>query len=371
MTINNTAITAGPYAGNDLVDTYSIGWLINDKTEVKVYETDDTGAVTLLTVDTDYTVTGFGTEGSGEVTRVAGALPTGYTWYLRSAISSVQETDFNSQGGFYPGIHEAALDKLTLLVQQNEDRIDRSIRVADSDYSGADLTWPTPTPLRVVGWNAAGDALENKDVDLASASGYADAAGVSAAAAAAAQTGAQTAQGLAETAQGLAETAQGLAETAQAAAEAAAAAYLEGNAVLYSTGTTSVPDTTNTIIVFNSALYAYTGTWTVGDPTKLVIPAGFNRARLKATLTWDAGTKAGYRSITLLKNGNATNVGIRVYDTVDGTVLDNPVNHISSPPLQVTAGDYFELQAYQNSGGAIASQPLSTYTWFSLELFNA
>lgn len=142
MTVSNQDITAGPYTGNGVADTFSYGFRVEDKTEMKVYET-GTGGRILLTVDTDYTVNNVGDE-SGTVTRTAGPLPSGYKWFIRSDYADTQETEFESQGAFFPDIHEKAMDKLTRLVQQLRDLQSRALAV-DEGYDGDyDLTIPDP-----------------------------------------------------------------------------------------------------------------------------------------------------------------------------------------------------------------------------------
>jgi hypothetical protein len=138
MTVNTINITSGPYVGNGLSDTYSYTFRVNDKTQLSVYETDDNGNQTLLTVDTDYTVTGIGVDAGGTVVRTAGNLPTDYEWYIRSNYVENQLTAFPSQGPFFPDVHEAQFDHLTFLVQQLRDTLDRSFRLSDSiDVDGA------------------------------------------------------------------------------------------------------------------------------------------------------------------------------------------------------------------------------------------
>ena len=132
MTVNTANITSGPYAGDDITSAFDYDFRIEDKTQLIVYETDDTGVQTTLTVDTDYTVSGIGVDAGGQVTRVAGALPTGYEWYIRSNYQATQDTAFASQGGFFPDVHEAAFDKLTFLIQQLSDGKDRTFKLADS-----------------------------------------------------------------------------------------------------------------------------------------------------------------------------------------------------------------------------------------------
>ncbi len=167
MTVNTEKITAGPYVGNDIADTFSYGFKITDKTEVLVYETTDGGVMSTLAVDTDYTVDLSGSYNGGTITRVAGPLPTGYQWYIRSNFDATQLTTFTSQGAFFPELHEAAMDKLTYLIQQTVDQMDRSITAPDS-YSGTlPLTMQDPDAGKVLRWNEEGDGVENFDTDEA------------------------------------------------------------------------------------------------------------------------------------------------------------------------------------------------------------
>lgn len=161
MTVNTTDITSGPYNGNDVTTEFSYDFRVENKNQLIVYETDDAGVEATLVVDTNYTVNNIGTDGGGTITRIAGALPTGYQWYIRSNYQATQGTDFASQGGFFSDVHEAAMDKLTFLIQQLNDRVSRAFRLPDSYSGSASTSLPSPEPLKFFRWNAAGDALEN------------------------------------------------------------------------------------------------------------------------------------------------------------------------------------------------------------------
>ena len=161
MTVNSTKITSGPYVGNNIADTFSYTFKVEDKTQLAVYETDDNGFQTLLVVDTDYTVNTVGDDDGGTITRLAGALPTDYEWYIRSDYEETQLTAFSSQGAFFPDLHEFAMDKLTFLIQQLLDEKDRSPSVSKS-YSGAlPLTLDDPVAGKGVRWKGDLSGLEN------------------------------------------------------------------------------------------------------------------------------------------------------------------------------------------------------------------
>lgn len=140
MTVNTINITSGPYTGNGLSDEYEYTFRVTNKTQLSVYETTDLGVRTLLVVDTDYTVNNVGVDAGGTITRLAGNLPTDYTWYIRSNYVENQLTDFSSQGGFFPDVHEDQMDHLTFLIQQHLDKINRSFRLDDSIDIDGDFT---------------------------------------------------------------------------------------------------------------------------------------------------------------------------------------------------------------------------------------
>ena len=135
MTVITTAITSGPYTGNGVADTFAFGFRAKTISQIDVYETDTLGAITKLTPTTDFTVPVLGNPTGGDVVRVAGPLPTGYTWYIRANYIESQETSFASQGAFFPAVHEDAFDKITLILQQLTDVDSRALRVADTDFT--------------------------------------------------------------------------------------------------------------------------------------------------------------------------------------------------------------------------------------------
>lgn len=164
MTVNTTEITSGPYTGNGITTDFAYTFRIEDKSQVRVFETTDLGVEAELTVDTDYTVAGIGVDAGGTITRVAGALPSNYTWFIRSDYEETQDTAFASQGGFFPDVHESAIDKLTFLVQQLRDSVNRSAKLSES-YSGAGTaTLPDPVAGLYLRWRTDLLGFENTGV---------------------------------------------------------------------------------------------------------------------------------------------------------------------------------------------------------------
>lgn len=206
MTINTTNIVSGPYLGNGIASAFDYTFRVDLKTDLIVFETDDLGNVTELVVDVDYVVNDIGDDGGGTIDRVAGALPSGYEWYIRSNRTPDQLTAFASQGGFYPDVHEAAFDKVTYLVLELIDKVSRALRVADSFSGTFNLQLPTPSAGKALKWNATEDGIENSTSNIDEA---ASAAAASAAAALVSENNAlasEVAAGLSEIAAALSET---------------------------------------------------------------------------------------------------------------------------------------------------------------------
>lgn len=232
MTITTTTLRA-QYNGNGVTTSFAVPFEFLEGSTLKVILTDEDGVDTTQTITTHYTVTGGGTvqPDDGSVVMVT-APATGEKLTILRAQPLTQAASYTEQGPFPAKAHEKALDRLDMQVQMVSERTSRALKLKETS-TNSDLVFPEPAADKIVGWNAAGTALENKDgldasVDAAAASAAAalvsqNAASASATAAQTAETNAETAETNAETAETNAETAQAAAEVAQAAAEAAAA----------------------------------------------------------------------------------------------------------------------------------------------------
>ena len=70
--------------------------------------------------------------------------------------------DLTNQGALPNETLERAYDKLTLIAQQHDEAIKRSLKVALT-YPGTVFDWPMPAPGKAVGWNEDGTRLVNYD----------------------------------------------------------------------------------------------------------------------------------------------------------------------------------------------------------------
>jgi len=171
MTVSS-AVNRVSYVGNGSVSEYDYTFRIFEDTDLLVTVLDDSDNETELALTTDYTVDGVGDLNGGTITLVDssqswldgdGDLLTGYTITIRRVRPLLQETDIRNQGAFYPEIHEDTFDTLTMVDQQQQDELDRSIKLPES-ADPADFSTKLPAEIigagnRVIATNADGDGF--------------------------------------------------------------------------------------------------------------------------------------------------------------------------------------------------------------------
>lgn len=160
MSLTNLT-TKTPYAGNGVTTVFPFTFKVFDPTHLVVTETvTATGVTTTLVLNADYTVTGVGLDAGGSITR-ASAPPTGTTGLIRRVMPLTQTADIRNQSAFYAATHEDVFDKLTMVDQQQEEEIGRSLQIPEEFSSGVSNQLPAPAASTVIGWNAAGTGLAN------------------------------------------------------------------------------------------------------------------------------------------------------------------------------------------------------------------
>lgn len=131
MTIQSATRTAA-FAGNGSTTAFplpsSLKFFADADLEVYLYTIATGVAEPALVLNTDYTVTGAGTD-SATVTMTV-APPTGKGLLVRRVLAVQQSANITNVGAFYPEIHEQAFDYLTLLAADNADDAARSVRIA-------------------------------------------------------------------------------------------------------------------------------------------------------------------------------------------------------------------------------------------------
>jgi len=129
MTVSSTT-TKNSYSGNGSNDTFAYGFKIFDDDDITVIiRTDATGTETVKTKTTHYTVTNVGNASGGNVVFTSGNIPaSGETVVLRRTSAQTQTTDYVANDP--AATHEDALDKLTFLAQEQQEELDRAIKIS-------------------------------------------------------------------------------------------------------------------------------------------------------------------------------------------------------------------------------------------------
>lgn len=163
MTISST-VSRTAYAGSGTTGPFAYPFRIFAATDLRVIRTLADTTQVEHTYPADFSVTGIGSTVGGTIT-LSDELATGETLTIRRRRPLKQETDVRNQGDFYPASYEDALDHGTMVDQQQQDELDRSIKLAETDDpSGLDLTLPPLVPLKALVVNATGDGFDMGDL---------------------------------------------------------------------------------------------------------------------------------------------------------------------------------------------------------------
>lgn len=134
------------YVGNGNTDEYDFTFLIFSESDLLVTIRDTDDIQTTLTLNTDYTVDGVSDSDGGTITLTAGNLDSGSVLTIRRVRDLVQDTDIRNQGEFFPETHEDTFDQLVMIDQQQQDEIDRSIKLPET-ITGDDFDTSLPTDI--------------------------------------------------------------------------------------------------------------------------------------------------------------------------------------------------------------------------------
>jgi hypothetical protein len=168
----STTTRRNDYTGNGSNSVYAYSFKIFSQSDLQVTVRSTDDVETTLTLTTDYTVSSVGSTSGGNVTLVnasqawltAGKLTSGYILTIRRVVTLTQNTDIRNQGSFYPETHEEQFDYQTMIDQQQQDEINRSVKLAET-VSSDDFDPTLPADIQdhageIIIVNADGDGLD-------------------------------------------------------------------------------------------------------------------------------------------------------------------------------------------------------------------
>lgn len=126
MTLSTTTNKAS-FAGSGTTGPFSFTFPFYDDDDLAVYKVVD-GVPSLLTITTDYTVSGAGETTGGSVTTVD-TVDEGETLVVMRDLTLTQLVDLVNQGDFYADTLEEVFDRVTMFCQQLKEQLDRTIKL--------------------------------------------------------------------------------------------------------------------------------------------------------------------------------------------------------------------------------------------------
>ena len=161
------------YVGDAATATlaYPFKIIANSDLTVSRYVT-ATSAASVLVLDTDYVVTGAGVDTGGNVLLTgsyAGGMPTGSNTVIQRVMPLTQAVDYVENDPFPAATHELALDKLTMIEQQQQEEIDRCIK-ADINQTSSNVNYTDFVAQAVAASSSATVAVAQASAAAASAS---------------------------------------------------------------------------------------------------------------------------------------------------------------------------------------------------------
>lgn len=217
MSVVNTTLRAGPFAGDGSTVNFDIDFKVLSTSDLYVAKKNiSTLVVTELELGTHYTVVIDEDEGATLTMLTAPSI--NEKLYIYSNAEETQELEIEPDGELPEEDLETAYDKLTILVKQVTEKVGRALKFPmTSDSINIDPFLPEPDAGKALVWNDDEDGFENSEDNINdiinTATALAAASSASAAAAA-----------LSETAASNSEDAAAASEANAAASELAAAA---------------------------------------------------------------------------------------------------------------------------------------------------
>lgn len=166
MTVPATTRKAGPYVGNGIATQFPFAFKVFDRSDVGVFFTDADGFTSQLVLDSDYSVTlntDQDTNPGGTVAYPISGSPLDAASRLTmlGTLVAQQMTDLTNGSRFLPQVQENAFDYATILIQQLEEAMGRTLRA--SPGTNLNLQFPAPSSGKFLRWRPDLTGLENAD----------------------------------------------------------------------------------------------------------------------------------------------------------------------------------------------------------------
>ena len=156
----STTIIKNSYSGDGSSDTFAYQFKIAADADIQVIIRSSTGAETVKTLTTHYTVTGAGNATGGNVVFESGHIPTSTeTVVIRRNTTQTQTLDLVENDPFTADSVEGAFDKNLAAIQELQEQVDRSFKVSRTNTisSSEFVDSATTRAGKTLGFDSSGD----------------------------------------------------------------------------------------------------------------------------------------------------------------------------------------------------------------------
>ena len=149
--------TKNSYNGDGSATSFAYQFPIHSTAELTVIERSSIGTETVKALGSHYSITDNGAAGGNVIFSTAPA--SGVTVVLLRNTNLTQEVDYIENDAFPAETHEAAIDKLTLQIQEAQEELDRSVKFSRTNaFNSSEFTVDaTNRAGKILGFDTAGN----------------------------------------------------------------------------------------------------------------------------------------------------------------------------------------------------------------------
>jgi len=140
---------------------FTYDWRLDNQADVVVtHKVNSTGAVSTLTITTEYTVAGVGVAGGGTITLVTGAAVNDLI-ILEDNRQPERTQDYSTSGDLLADSLDGDQDRRVDIMMNHERQLDRSLHLAPIELNAVSMEIPVAVAGEAWRWDAAGTAIEH------------------------------------------------------------------------------------------------------------------------------------------------------------------------------------------------------------------
>lgn len=161
--------SSAQYSTNGTTGPFTVPFYFLANTHLQVVYTTAAGVSSTLALNTDYTVSGAGNSSGGSITTTVAYANDGGTLSIVRDVPATQVTDYVAGDAFPADAHERALDKLTMIAQQQREVLTRALVVPVGEAPVSAIPRAADRAGRIHAYDASGNPIAIAGADSDSA----------------------------------------------------------------------------------------------------------------------------------------------------------------------------------------------------------